>query len=143
MGFLRYEYINNNYSPNANTDEVYAAGTYGIFTLKHSVALSNLFGAANSKGSYYTDLSANFDLGSGFTLTPHMGYQYVKNQLGFSYTDYALTLTKDLGNGLSVSAAAITVDGNKNNLVIGTNGGSQTGKYTGKDTVVLGLKYTF
>lgn len=143
VGFLRYEYINNNYSPNANTDEVYAAGTYGIFTLKHSVALSNLFGAANSKGSYYTDLSANLDLGSGFTLTPHVGYQYVKNQMGFSYTDYALTLTKDLGDGLSVSAAAIAVDGDKNNLKIGSNGGSQADKFTGKSTVVLGLKYTF
>jgi uncharacterized protein (TIGR02001 family) len=143
VGFLRYEYINNNYSPNANTDEVYAAGTYGIFTLKHSVSLSNLFGATNSKGSYYTDLSANLDLGSGFTLTPHVGYQYVKNQAGFSYTDYAITLAKDLGDGLSVSAAAIAVDGNKNNLVLGSNAGSQAGKFSGKSAVVLGLKYTF
>jgi uncharacterized protein (TIGR02001 family) len=143
VGYLRYQYVNNNLNPNANTDEAYAAGTYGPFTLKYSYAFSNLFGTANSKGSTYTDLSANFDLGSGFTLTPHVGYQYVKKSVGSTYTDYGLTLAKDLGDGLSVTATAIGVDGNQKTLVLGALAGSDVGKFSGKSTVVLGLKYTF
>lgn len=140
VGFLRYEYLNNNYASasgvNANTNEVYGAATYGVFTAKYSHALSNLFGNANSKNSYYLDLSAAIDLGNGMTLTPHVGYQRVKNVANASYTDYALTLAKDLGNGLSATVA-----------VVGTNADegfySLKGKYNGKTGAVVGLKYTF
>jgi uncharacterized protein (TIGR02001 family) len=140
VGYLRYQYVNNSYSKvtgvNANTDEVYAAGTYSVFTLKYSYAFSNLFGTVNSKGSSYTDLSANFDLGSGFTLTPHMGYQLVNHSAPLSYKDYALTLAKDLGDGWSATASAISVQGDKTQLV-------DQGKFTGKGTLVVGAKYTF
>jgi uncharacterized protein (TIGR02001 family) len=140
VGFLRYEYLNNNYASasgvNANTNEVYGGVTYGVFTAKYSHAISNLFGNANSKNSYYVDLSAAFDMGDGFTLTPHVGYQSVKNVANASYTDYSLTLAKDLGNGLSATAA-----------VVGTNADegfySLKGKYNGKTGAVVGLKYTF
>lgn len=148
VGVLRYQYLNNTLGnvsgfANANTTEVYGAATYGPFTLKQSQSTTNLFGTTNSKGSTYTDLSANFDLGNGFTLTPHVGYQYVRNNSNYSYTDYALTLTKDLGKGISVSASAITVDGDKTALVIPNTAPSDTSKFTGKNTIVLGLKYTF
>ena len=70
VGYLKYQYLGNQLANvpgqvNANTDEVYAAATYGVFTLKDSYSLSNLFGNANSKGSQYLDLSATFDLGEG------------------------------------------------------------------------------
>jgi uncharacterized protein (TIGR02001 family) len=140
VGFLRYEYLSNNYASasgvNANTNEVYGGVTYGVFTAKYSHAISNLFGNANSKNSYYVDLSAAFDMGNGLTLTPHVGYQSVKNVANASYTDYALTLAKDLGNGLSATVA-----------VVGTNADegfySLKGKYNGKTGAVVGLKYTF
>ncbi len=138
VGFLRYEYSGNKLGNvdglvNANTNEVYGAVTYGLVTAKYSHAVSNLFGTANSKNSYYLDLSANFDLGSGFTLTPHVGRQSVKNSPASSYNDYSLTLTKDLGNGLS--ASAMLVDTNTT-YVLG-------GKDTAKSGVVVGLKYAF
>lgn len=150
VGYLRYEYVNNtlakntNYK-NANTDEVYAAGTYGPFTLKYSYALSNLFGQYNTttnkgtKGSDYIDLSATFDLGNGFTLVPHVGKQTVKNLAIATYTDYALTLNKDLGDGWSASAAVIDTNAKLDNYAAPT----QTTKNLGKSTVVLGVKYTF
>lgn len=149
VGYLRYEYVGNtldkvNGYKNANTDEVYGAVTYGPFTAKYSYAFSNLFGVddgagKNSKGSTYLDLSATFDLGSGYTLVPHIGRQEVKNYGGLSYTDYALTLNKDLGNGLSASLAAIgtNVTGDKKNNF------TTNGYVTTKDTLVVGLKYTF
>ena len=79
VGYLRYQYVGNTYGKangafagyaNANTDEAYAAATFGVVTAKYSYALSNLFGNVNSKGSSYVDLSAALDLGHGYSLTP-------------------------------------------------------------------------
>ena len=153
VGYLRYEYVNNTYakvSKNANTDEVYAAGTYGPFTLKYSYSLSNLFGQYNSdtnkstKGSTYLDLSATFDLGDGYSLVPHAGKQTVANISAATYSDYALALNKDLGNGLVLSATAYNTNAKIAGGYVVPNGhGSDTGKNTGKSAVVLGAKYTF
>ena len=137
VGFLRYEYPSNKLAVSANTNEVYGAATYGPATLKYSHAVSNLFGFADSKNSYYVDLSATFDLGEGFNLVPHVGYQSVKNNDAYSYTDYALTLGKDLGNGLSATAAVIGTDADKALYV------TPAGKFTGKTGLVVGLKYAF
>ena len=141
VGFLRYEYSGNNYvnyGANANTNEVYGAATFGVVTAKYSHAISNLFGNVDSKNSYYLDLSAGFDLGNGFSLTPHVGYQKIKNvpNDAGSYTDYALTLTKDLGSGLSASFAAVGTDADKGFY-------SLKDKFNGKSGVVVGLKYAF
>ncbi len=142
LGFLRYEYSGNKLGNvagfvNANTNEVYGAATVGPVTLKYSHALSNLFGFVDSKNSYYVDLSGTFDLGSGFSLVPHVGYQSVKNNSPASYTDYSLSLIKDLGNGLSATAALVGTDADK--AVYYT----PAGKFTGKTGVVIGLKYAF
>lgn len=142
VGFLRYEYSGNKLGSitglaDANTNEVYGAVTYGLFTAKYSKSLSNLFGNPDSKNSYYLDLSAAFDLGEGYSLTPHVGYQKVKNVDAATYTDYSLTLGKDLGNGLSATAALVGTDANKNFYY------TPAGKFTGKSGLVVGLKYSF
>lgn len=137
LGFLRYEYPSNKLAVSANTNEIYGAATFGPATLKYSHAISNLFGVANSKNSYYVDLSGTFDLGGGFSLVPHVGYQSVKNNGAYSYTDYALTLGKDLGNGLSATAALVGTDADKALYV------TPAGKFTGKTGLVVGLKYAF
>ena len=149
IGYLRYEYVGNNYKDvastnvNANTDEVYGAATYGVFTAKYSHAVSNLFGYADSRGSHYVDLSATFDLGQGYTLVPHVGRQVVEGtNHGYSYNDYALTLNKDLGNGLSASVAAIGT--NASGTAATEFQSLQLSNYnTAKSTVVVGVKYTF
>jgi uncharacterized protein (TIGR02001 family) len=142
VGYLRYEYVNNSYNKvsgvNANTDEVYGAATYGVVTAKYSYAFSDLFGTANSKGSTYWDLSANFDLGNGYTLTPHAGRQVIKNSPN-SYTDIALTLGKDLGDGLSASISAISTNAKNNTYYTST----ATNYNTAKEAVVVGVKYSF
>ena len=135
VGVLHYQYPSNKLNPSANTTEVYVAGTMGPATLKYSQSLTNLFGFANSKGSTYLDLSATFDLGGGFSLTPHVGYQRVKSNSAASYTDYAITLGKDFGNGLSATAALIGTDSNAYL--------APSGKNLGRDGLVLGVKYTF
>jgi len=142
VGYLRYEYVNNTYSKvsgvSANTDEVYGAVTYGVVTAKYSYAFSDLFGTANSKGSAYFDLSANLDLGNGYTLTPHAGRQDIKNSPN-SYSDFALTLGKDLGDGLSASVSAISTTAKHNTYYTST----ATSYGTAKNAVVVGVKYAF
>lgn len=139
VGFLRYQYPSNNLTPSANTNEVYGALTMGVFTAKYSHAISNLFGNADSKNSYYVDLSATVDMGNGWSLVPHVGYQSVKNNAPLSYTDYSLTVAKDLGKGLAVTAAVVGTNADK------TLGAFQTpnSKFTGRDAVVIGAKYSF
>jgi uncharacterized protein (TIGR02001 family) len=82
VGALQYFYPGNKYSnisgaANANTLELYGAVTFSVVTAKYSHSLSNLFGfksaTANSKGSGYLDVSANFDLGNGWSVVPHLG----------------------------------------------------------------------
>ncbi len=142
LGYLRYQYVSNGLDKvpgfvNANTDELYAAITVGVFTAKYSYSVSDLFGTPNSKGSGYLDLSAAFDLGSGWSLTPHIGHQSFANNGVLDYTDYSLTLAKDFGNGFSVSAAAIGTDANKSLYV------TPKGEFTGKSALVVGVKYSF
>ena len=143
VGLLQYWYPRNKLGDapfgafdNANTTEAYIAGTFGPATLKYSHAFSDLFGFADSKNSYYVDLSATFDLGSGWSLVPHVGYQKVKNNDPFSYTDYSVTVNKDFGNGLAASAAVVDTD--SNDVYLAPNG-----KNLGRAGVVLGVKYAF
>lgn len=147
VGFLRYEYAGNKLKDtgdfgNANTNELYGAVTYGLFTAKYSHAISNLFGNLDSKNSYYVDLSATVDLGEGFSLVPHVGYQKLKgaaNAAG-TYTDYSLTLAKDLGNGLTATGAVVGTDADKNFYYTPGKAGVEG---LGKTGVVVGLKYAF
>ncbi|MFM7330109.1 MAG: TorF family putative porin [Brachymonas sp.] len=147
LGAIAYRYPGNNSGAagtpgagtlsNANTTEVYGALTYKMFTAKYSRSTGNFLGFLTSEGSDYFDLSAAFDVGNGFTVTPHVGVQKVKNNPNYDYTDYSLTVAKDLGNGLSVSGA-----------VVGTNAKKAfytdvNGKFLGNGALVLGLKYSF
>jgi uncharacterized protein (TIGR02001 family) len=136
VGLLQYWYVNNNLPTNANTTEIYAAGTYGAYTLKYSHSLSNLFGTFDSKGSGYLDLSATYDLGSGWGIVPHIGRQRVANNGTFSYTDLSLTVTKE-AYGLVFSGMLVGTDTSK---ALFTNA---NGKYLGKTAIVLGVKKNF
>lgn len=124
---------------NANTVEVYGALTYKIVTFKYNRSVGNFLGNLDSSGSQYFDLSAAFDLGQSFTLTPHVGRQLIANQPGDmgNYSDIALTLSKDFGNGLVATAAGMGTNANKT-FYTDTNG-----KFLGKSALVVGLKYNF
>jgi uncharacterized protein (TIGR02001 family) len=99
--------------------------------------VTNLFGFDDSKNSGYLDASATFDLGSGWSVVPHVGHQKVKNLSAASYTDYSVTLGKDFGGGFSASAAVVGTDAEKTVYF------TPAGKFTGKTGLVVGAKYTF
>lgn len=137
-GLLRYLYPSSSLGINPDTTEAYLAGTWGPATLKYSHAVTNLFGFADSKNSYYVDLNATFEMGIwGLTFTPHVGYQRVAKNSDFSYTDWSLALGKDLGKGFSVSLAYVDTN---TDVYRGPAPGL---KNLGKAGAVLGAKYTF
>ena len=134
---------------NANSTEAYVAQnfTFGPVTgfAKFSYALSNLFGFYQSAGSYYPDLTLNYDTGVwGLSLNGHVGYQYISkstNAYNYSYTDWKLGMTKDFGGGLSGAVS-----------YVGTNAGTVNGtplyytpqnKNMGKGGGLVSLTKTF
>lgn len=137
VGVLQYYYPSNKLNPSANTFELYGALTFGPVTAKYSHSATNLFGYADSKNSGYLDVTANFDLGDGLSVAPHVGHQSVHHNGAASYTDYSLTLTKDF-SGLALSAAIVGTDANKT-----TYASPADGKFLGKTSLVVGLKKTF
>jgi hypothetical protein len=84
-------------------------------------------------------------MGSGFTLSPHIGRQAVKGTTssyypgGLSYTDLSLTLAKDVGNGVSATIAAISTSAKNNGNFLS----NKTSYNAAKEAVVVGVKYTF
>jgi len=144
IGLLQYWYPSNhlaNIAKNANTFEIYGALTYGPVTVKYSHSLTTLFGTVDSKGSGYLDVSASFDVGSGFTVAPHIGHQKVKNWSDGSYTDYSLTVSKDAA-GFTWSGAVVGTDAKHDpNAVFAYP--SPSGKNLGRNGLVLAVKKTF
>jgi uncharacterized protein (TIGR02001 family) len=170
LGILQYYYpttgaMNNAYAVNPNTTEIYAAQNFTLGALtgfvKFSYAVSTLFGNPNSQGSYYPDLTVNYDTGIwGLTINAHVGYQYVagkyrtgaegyngasltgmSNSSLLSYTDWKLGVTKDFGGGLSLAVSY--VDTNAQTYRGWPAYPSPQGKNLGGATGIVALTKTF
>ncbi|WP_460536711.1 TorF family putative porin [Giesbergeria giesbergeri] len=134
VGVLRYQYPSAGLSISPNTTEVYGGLSMGMFSAKYFRSATNLFGFDRSRGSSYLDLSATLDLDKGMTLTPHIGYQIVRNNSTYSYADYALTLTKDI-RGLLFSLTWLGTDSHAYTAADGRN--------LGRGRLVVGTKINF
>ena len=154
IGVLQYAYPTSGLpGVNPNTTEIYAAQNFmaGPVTgfLKFSYAVTNTFGNANSTGSYYPDLTMNYDTGIwGIGLNAHVGYQYiagspagVSNSSLYSYTDWKIGLTKDFGGGLSGAIAYIDTNAKKISGVYSY--ASPQAKNLGGATGIVSLTKTF
>ena len=143
-----------------NTTELYLAQNfaYGPFSgfVKVNYSLTNIFGIYNSAGSYYPDLTVNYDTGFfGLTLNGHIGYQYVSNTqksggntYDYSYTDWKLGVTKDFGGGLSGNISYVATSqpmtaGNYLWYTPTTNGSSLNNNSAGKAGGLISLTKTF
>jgi uncharacterized protein (TIGR02001 family) len=138
VGVLQYyypgNYPNNFVSP--DTLEVYGSLGWKTLSLKYSHAVSNLFGFADSKNSYYVDLTGTYELPAGFNLVGHVGYQAVKNNSDYSYTDWKIGVTKEIA-GLTFGLAYIDTNADK---ALYTN---PRGRKTADATAVLTIGKTF
>ena len=154
FGAIKYWYPGNNSgatgtyaagaATNADTFEAYLGLTYGIASVKYSRSIGTFLGNLNSDGSQYLEVAANIDLGNGFGLIPHYGRQEVAGQRTVGdYNDYSVTLSKDLGSGLSVSLAAVGTTAKENGFYQTSTTANGKNRFFGSNATVLGLKYSF
>lgn len=151
VGVLRYFYPGSYpagfVSP--HTTELYAAGSWRMWTLKYSHARTNLFGVPDSEGAGYLELGANVDLGRGFALLAHLGHQRVpsgslrgiriRSSGDCSYTDWKLGLATAWA-GFDWRLAYIDTDAKAG---IGECYRSARNRDLGKGTAVLTVGRTF
>lgn len=116
IGILRYNfpatYSAGMVSP--DTNEIYGALGFQWLMAKYSRSQGNAFGMANSKGTDYLDISANYPIpDSGVTLGAHYGKQSYKGTTSEalklagkdpSYTDYRVNISKNV-NGYEFGLA--------------------------------------
>jgi uncharacterized protein (TIGR02001 family) len=134
-----------------NTTEIYGALSYKWLSGKASYVVSDgLFGVDDARGSYYLDLSANYPIADTWALIAHVGYQKYKgnavpgfdNDDFYSYTDWKLGISKDLGSGWS--ALAYYSDTNAEDKGYKFSGtGINDGKNLGAAQLVVGVSRSF
>jgi len=150
LGMLKYNYPGTYPAGFVNPDtlEAYFSPSWKFMSFKYSYSLTDLFGAEstqkngslkNSKGSQYFDLSANPELGAGFTLNLHAGRQLVANFPGATYNDYKAGVTYDL-KGWAIGAAYITTTAKAS---AGQFYRSALNRDLGSDRIVLSAGKTF
>lgn len=110
-GVLYYYYPGSEAAKGGTIDntEIYLGLSYGPFSAKYSHGVSDFFGVPDSRNNFYIEVGADFDLGDGWGLGAHAGYQKLKNDAYGSYVDYALGVTKAL-HGWELGAKVVTTN---------------------------------
>ena len=143
------------YGKKADEGEVYASLSYKTFSIKYWYAVTNYFGLGDSfeggpevdtNGSGYVEANGTYDLGDGWGLVAHAGWQYVKNngqfvdvdgnRLPHSVVDWKVGGTKDLSGWL----VGVGVVGTTKKKYFGTANSLEAG---GKTRVVASVSRTF
>ncbi len=138
VGLLQYYYPGTGVS-NFNTTEIYGQLGWQFVTAKYSLTVSDkYFGFLDADTTGYLDISANYEIAKGLTLNAHVGQTVFSSDAKdnvanltpagariVNYTDYKLGVTYDIGNGFTVSGAAVGAtkkntwgDANKARLVV-------------------------
>jgi uncharacterized protein (TIGR02001 family) len=147
VGLLQYYYPGNVKSgfTNANTTEVYGALGWKWITAKYSHALTNAFGVADSKDTYYAELNALVPImDTGISIIAHVGKQEFDgsgNDIA-SYSDWKLGATKGWDNGINVGGYYTDTDADKG-FYTPVNAGGKVGEYIGKEQFTVFVQKTF
>ncbi len=115
-----YYYYPGSHSPKGDSYrnlDLHIGLSYDDYSLTYSYTPTDFFSAPDSKGTWYLDASKTFDLGNGWGLVGHVGYQKLKNQVDMDgddishYVDYKLGVTKAIaGWELALSAVGASRD---------------------------------
>ncbi|HEU5337914.1 MAG TPA: TorF family putative porin [Sulfuricaulis sp.] len=98
VGFIHYMYPGANSSLDYDFTELYVGGGYGPFSLKYSHASD--YQGTTSKSGTYLDAAVSLELPEGFGLGLHVGKSGgdgVQAAFGKKYTDYKVSVSKDIG----------------------------------------------
>ncbi len=155
VGTIYYYYPGTGaYGPfEADNWEVYIGGSWGPLSAKYYYSFTDFFGLnsqalglpgdIDTKGSQYLDLTGTFDLGSGWGVVGHVGWQKIKRgrDIGLiddSVLDYKLGVTYDIaGSGWIGGLAVIGTSESKLFLESDLSGGA------GETRVVVSVTKTF
>jgi uncharacterized protein (TIGR02001 family) len=160
VGYLYYYYPNTGAggSSKIKNGEFYVGGSWGPVSAKWYYAHMHFFSLGygpsfptplDTKGSWYLDVTGTFDLGNGWGVQGHYGYQKIKNggqafALGYTFAnedavhDYKVGVTKDL-SGWILGAALV---GTSEEGLFRTAESGLTEK-AGKTRAVLSVSKTF
>ncbi|MGH8032354.1 MAG: TorF family putative porin [Luteimonas sp.] len=89
----------------ADTTELYAGLSYGLFSAKYFYSVSDLFGIADSNGSSALEVAGNWEFVPTWTLNGAAGKQWVENLGSADYGYWRVGVTKAFADGFSVAAA--------------------------------------
>ena len=127
--------------------ELYIGAAYQTYSIKYSYAVSDFFGIDDSKGAWYLEGNGTYDLGNGFGLVGHLGYQRLKNKAQIveigqttlinNITDWKIGATYEW-TGWVFTAAYV---GTNRDLTGGT--AALSNRNISNDTVVLSLSKSF
>jgi uncharacterized protein (TIGR02001 family) len=102
LGVHQYAYPGADMAVSPNTTELYIGISKGPVSFKVWYAPTNWFGYANSKNAVYFDGNASIELGSGWAVGLHAGYQLLNNVQDANgnnvggYFDYKAGISKDI-----------------------------------------------
>ena len=148
IGYIYYAYPNSGSgdSTKVKNGEIYVGASYrGLVSLKYYHSTTRFFSigkgtGVDTKNSQYLDLGATYDLGGGFGINGHVGWQKVKNlkDLGAeddTYADYKAGVTYDLSGWLL--GASVIATSKKEFFTTGE------GEDGGKTRLVVSVSKTF
>lgn len=151
VGYLYYAYPNSGKggTTKIKNGELYVGASYGPLSAKYFYATTKFFSlgeglrGVDTKGSWYLDLTGSFDLGDGWGVAAHYGYQKIADGkkaglIDDAVSDYRIGVTKDLSGW--VLGAAVVGTSEKNLFTTAESGFT---KGAGKTSVVLSVAKTF
>lgn len=156
VGILQYYYPGSHNATlfpgtvKADTLEIYGALSWKWLSAKYSQSIGNkTFGVANSRDTYYLDLSATFPVTDKLNLIAHYGIQKfdgttaagVDNDSFASYKDWKLGAAYTLPKDFTVGGYFTGTDMNDTQKAFYTN--TADTRFTGKDTFTVFLSKTF
>jgi uncharacterized protein (TIGR02001 family) len=144
VGILYYYYPGSNLAGVGTIDntELYAGVSWNWLSAKIYYAVSDFFGAADTDGSSYIDLSANYALANGWAVNAHVGQQKIKNQSALDYTDYKIGITKDVG-GWVFGASFVDTDADEAQAFFTPANATGEVKHISDSTIVFSVSKTF
>jgi uncharacterized protein (TIGR02001 family) len=100
---------------------------------------------ADSDGSDYIELNANYEFMPSWIANVHVGHQKVKNYDDYDFTDWKVGVTKNFEGGWQAAVAYVDTNADKNFYTIcDTAGGVSTRcKDTGDSKWLIYVKRTF
>jgi uncharacterized protein (TIGR02001 family) len=153
VGLLQYYYPGDVTAggTKADTLELYGALSWKWLSAKYSHSLDKkTFGVADSRNTWYLDLSANFPLTDKLNIQAHWGKQKFKGSIAnvsndsqASYEDWKLGVTYALPKDFTVGAYYTGTDMSAAQKAFYTTPAGAGSRFLGKDTFTVFLQKTF